>query len=195
MGSRWYVMRTKPRSESLAVQEIMQQNLDAFCPMITTDRINRYNNPKPLFPGYVFMRMDLEINDWPELTTWHHVIGLLHFDGEPPSLSDDTIHEINIRCQSLNEDGGIWDRYNPGDWVQIISSTIPGVAQVLEDGKSYGSPVRVLLNLFERLVPVKISRADLLPLEESIEKNHAPRRTRGKGRWIQGFGPRAMNAQ
>ena len=194
-GARWYVIRTKPRAEFLAAKEMGRDDRDdieIFSPLITTDLINNGQTPVPLFPGYIFMRLDAVKFGWPSLRSRQHVLGLLNFDGDAPWLPDQIIDELKQRCDTLNEDGGIWRRYEPGDWVQVVNSTLQGLAQVVEDGKSSNAPVRVMLQLFERLVPVQVSRHNLQPMESAPNQNLAPRRTRGGRRWIQGFGPKAL---
>ena len=190
---RWYVVRTKPRSESLAAKEMSREDIEIFSPLITTDQINDGLTLVPLFPGYIFIRLDAETYGWPSFRARQHVLGLLNFDGDAPWLPDQIIDELKLRCESLSEEGGIWRKYQPGDWVQVVNSTLQGLAQVVEDGKSSNAPVRVLLHLFERLVPVQVSRRNLQPMEDAPRQNLAPRRTRGSRRWIQGFGPRALS--
>ena len=195
MGHRWYVLRTMPRSEALAARELSFDDSDVFSPFVKTPPVGNKPTKVPLFPGYIFIRLDTESQGWPSLRFGQHSLGLLNFDGEVPWLPDEVIAELKLRCDQINEEGGTWRRYEPGDWVQVVSSTIQGLAQVVEDGKTAQTPVRVLLQLFERLVPVKVSRHDLQPFDEASKKqDHAPRRTRGSGRWIQGFGPRAVAA-
>ena len=195
MVARWYVVRTKPRSESLAAREMTRDDIEIFSPQITSDQTNNGLTPVPLFPGYIFMKLDPETHGWPSFRSGQHVLGLLNFDGDAPWLPDAVIDELKLRCDSLNEEGGIWRRYQPGDWVQVVTSALQGLAQVVEDGKSSRSPVKVLLQLFERLVPVQVSRHDLQPLAGAPKKKPIPRRTRGGGRWIQGSGPRALPAR
>ena len=187
IAPRWYVVRTKPRSETLAALELNRQDVEIFSPLI-----NNGQTPTPLFPGYIFMRSDDENQDWPSFRNSQNILGLLNFDGDAPWLPEQVIEELKSRCEGLNEVGGIWRTYQPGDWVQVVNSTLQGMAQVIEDGKSSNSPVRVLLHLFERLVPVQVSRQNLQPLENAPKKNFAPRRTRGSRRWIRGFGERAL---
>ena len=199
MAQRWYVVRTMPRSEFRAAGELDRDDSEVFAPLINTPLAGKFpgSSPSaaPLFPGYIFVRTDLKANGWPSFRSSQHIIGLLNFNGEVPWLPDELITELKQQCNRINGEGGIWRRYEPGDWVQVVSSTFQGLAQVVEDGKTAQTPVRVLLQLFERLVPVQVPRHDLQPIEEPSKNSaHTPRRTRGKGRWIQGFGPRAMAA-
>ena len=191
-GFHWYVLRTKPRSESLATMEMRRDGIEIFSPMITNDEINNGQTPVPLFAGYIFARIDTETHGWPYLRPGQHVLGLLNFDGNVPWLPDQLIDELKLQCTSLNEEGGIWKRYQSGDWVEVVNSTLNGIAQVIEDGKSSNASVSVLLRLFERLVPVKVSRHDLRPMYNVPKQYTAPRRTRGRNRWIHGFGPKSL---
>ena len=191
MGHRWYVVRTRPRSEKLAARELDQDNIEVFSPSVKTRSVGSGTIEGPLFPGYILIRLDPESDGWPSFRFGQHALGLLNFGGELPWLPDEVIAELKQQCDRINQVGGVWTRYQPGDWVRVVSSTIQGVAQVVNDGKTPQTPVRVLLQLFERLVPVQVHRHELQPLEESPdEKTHGPRRTRGSGRWIRGFGPR-----
>ena len=192
MGHRWYVVRTKPKSEFLTVGELNRVDIEVFSPLVKTPG-RTGSVVTPLFPGYVFVRLDWESQGWPSFRFGQHALGFVKFNGEVPSLPDEVIADLRQRCDWINQEGGTWRRFKPGDWVNVVSSTIQGLAQVVEDGKTAQAPVRVLLQFFERLVPVQVPRHELQPLDDSSrDKDHASRRTRGRGRWIQGFGPRAL---
>ena len=196
MGHRWYVVRTKPRSELLAANELRDDELEIFSPIVTSLSDQGRSTALPLFPGYIFVRFDMDSVGWPSFRYGQSVLGFLNFNGEVPSLPDEVIFELKQRCENLNQNGGIWKRYRPGDWVQLVSSTIQGIAEVVEDSKSANGPVKVLLQLFARSVPAQVSRHDIQPFDEPSNKHdRQPRRTRGGGRWIQGIGPRAVVTQ
>ena len=193
MGHRWYVVRTKSRSEFLAARELIRDDLEVFAPLVSTSRAHNGPIPAPLFPGYIFIRLDSESGGRPSFRFGQYAFGLVNFNGEFPWLSDEVIAELKQRCDSINQEGGIWRRYQSGEMVRIVSSSIQSLAQVVEDGKTPQSRVKILLQFLDRLVPAEVSREDLQPVEEKSEsKIHAPRRTRGGGRWLHGFGPRAL---
>ena len=201
MGFRWYVVRTKPRAESMAATELERGGLEVFSPLVK--KPHPYVGPGlvPLFPGYIFIRIDPETQVWPSFRSGTYVLGLVNFRGELPSLPDEEIADLKQRCSQLNIEGGIWTRYQRGDRVRIVSPSIQSLAEVVEDGNTPQSRVKVLLHFMDRLVPADVHRENLQPLHSqplhSVDgstenKRHAPRRTRGKGRWLQGFGPRAL---
>ena len=48
----WYLIKTKPRQEKLAKQNLKNQGYRAFCPIV---KIN--NRLVVLFPGYLFVQL------------------------------------------------------------------------------------------------------------------------------------------
>ena len=193
MGFKWYVIRAKPRSDFLAVSELERDGIEVFAPAVKRRRLRTEPIKAPLFPGYLFVRCDPEDTGWPTIRPGQHVLGWVNFRGEVPWLADDVIANLKLRCDELNQEGGLWRRYKPGEMVRINSSSIQSLAQVLEDGKTSQSRVKVLLTFLDRLVPAQVSREDLQPVEVTSEsKVHPPRRTRGRGRWIQSFRPPAL---
>ena len=61
-GTRWYVLRTKPKSEERADNYLHQHGIETFLPWIETPRYISGTQNKlltPLFPGYLFARFDL----------------------------------------------------------------------------------------------------------------------------------------
>ena len=193
MGPKWYVIRAKPRSDFLAADELERDGIEVFAPSVKIRRLRSEPIKSPLFPGYLFVRCDPENNGWPSIRPGQHVLSWVNFSGEVPWLRDEVIANLKLRCAELNQEGGLWKRYKPGELVRINSSSIQSLAQVLEDGNTPQSKVKVLLAFLDRLVPAQVSREDLQPVVETSESNvHPPRRTRGRGRWIQGFRPPAL---
>jgi len=194
MGRRWYVVRTRPRSESLAADKLEQSGYQIFSPVVVHPPEKDRRGFSPLFPGYLFIRLDqpsnisnLHSNEFP-------ILGILNFGGEAAWLADSVIENIRIKCEQLNRDTNTWTRYTPGDWVQVVSPAIQGIGEVVSGGKTAQARVKVLMELFERIVPVSVSRVDLRPFEGPLQtKTTAPRRTRGRGRWIRGFGSRSSS--
>ena len=101
------------------------------------------------------MRLNPESSGWPSFRLSQHAIGFVNFNGEFPWLPDEIIAELKQRCDVINQEGGIWRRYQPGDWVQVFSSTIQGLAQVVEDGKTLGVQSQLTPDLEGRLPVTK----------------------------------------
>jgi hypothetical protein len=76
--------------------------------------------------------------------------------------------------------------------VRITSKILESVAHVVDQPKSSQGRVKVLLEFMGRLVPAQVPWEQLQPIyDDPLETRQTPRRTRGGGRWVRGFGPRA----
>ena len=192
-GMKWYVIRTEPQADYLAAEELERAGFETFFPRIK--RVSPKKGPAdgPLFPGYLFLRWDLEAEGKPSLRRAPHVSGWVSFDGVVIPVPDEAIAELADRVEAVNMNGGLWRRFKPGDQVYVASKTIQGLAQVVEEGKSPQARVRVLMEFMGGLVPAQVPREDLQPVAEEPGSNfRSARRTRGQGRWIRGFGPRGV---
>ena len=195
MPQRWYVIRTEPHSEYLAVSELEGDGLQIYFPRVKTVRPRPGHADSPLFPGYLFIRCDLEGTGQPSLSRAPHVSGWVRFGGIAPAVPEKVISELAQRVESLNREGGLWTRFRPGQKVRVMSFNLESAAEVVEDAKSPHGRVRVLLDFMGRLVSAQLPWQDLRPItDDSSEQHRGPRRTRGRGRWIQGFGPRAVTS-
>ena len=70
MSSRWYVLRSKPHKESFLYGQLRAHKIESYCPVINANPVNpRARKKKPLFPGYIFIHIDLseiEISSLPD---------------------------------------------------------------------------------------------------------------------------------
>jgi transcriptional antiterminator RfaH len=191
MALNWYVLRTEPRAEYLAADALDREGLEVYLPL---DR-GPYSRPgrpdAPLFPGYLFLRCDPDTDGWPSFRGIHRVAGWINFGGQVHVIPDQDLSELARRVDMMNHQGGLWRRFQPGERVRIVSKTLETLAEVVEEPKSSRAKVRVLFEFMGRLVSGQIPWENVRPIEESPrEMQRAPRRTRGKGRWVNGFGPR-----
>ena len=190
MAGNWYVVRTEPRAEYLAADELKRDGYDIYLPRVTIPQTSGKRLERPLFPGYLFLRCDPQTQGWPTFRKGNRVSGWVDFGGVVPSLPDGVVTALMQRLETVNSQGGLWKRFRPGDRVRVSSNNLQSLAEVTEEAKSPQSRVKVLLRFMGRMISAQVPWEDLEAVEESpVEVQRAPRRTRGRGRWIQGFGP------
>ena len=194
MVQHWYVVRTEPRSENAAASELRRAGFEALLPSVKTPHPRTGDSEIPLFPGYLFLKCDME--SAPQLITLApHVSGWVSFGGTVPPLPEEFVPSLMQRLESIGQEGGLWRRFSKGEIVQIAAGNVEGLAEVLEEPKSPRDKARVLMEFMGRLVRAQVPWQDLRPVEDGPIPNHrGPRRTRGRGRWIQGFGQRSLAA-
>ena len=192
MAQRWYAIRTEPRAEYVAAKELERDGYEVFFPRIKAAYPRVGHDDIPLFPGYMFLRCDPEMDGWPSFRSGHRVYGWLNFGGDVASLPETDVIELKARVDNINSHGGVWRRYLPGELVRVLAHGMANVAEVVEEPKSPHWRVKVLLEFMGRLVSAQVGWQDVSPINETTARmSSAHRRTRGKGRWIRGFGSRA----
>lgn len=190
MGRQWYAARTKPRAESLAATELSGDGFEIFSPWVKAPHARAGYIEAPLFPGYLFLRCDPESEGWPTFRPAHRILGWVNFEGKVPSLPDEVISELMARSEGINQQGGLWKRFQVGERVRVVSHSIDGLAEILEEAKSPQSRAKVLIEFMGRLVQAQVPWENLEAVQDKPDgSGRAPRRTRGKNRWIRGFGP------
>jgi transcriptional antiterminator RfaH len=193
MGLEWFVLRLQPRSEYLAAGELARDGFQIFFPCVKAPTLRVGHADEPLFPGYLFLRYDPASDGWPSFRPAHRVTGWVSFEGFTPSIPDDVVEELVRRVDELNAANGLWRRYLPGEKVEVKSGNLQGLAEVVEGAKSPEGRARVLLQFMGRLVPMLVPWENLYPVQNLHHpRPQAPRRTRGRGRWLRDYRPQPV---
>ncbi len=195
MSRSWYVLRTRPRSEGVAAAALEREGMELFLPRVRRPDADAGGASAPLFPGYIFLRQDMEGKRLPPLDRFPGVLGWVEFDGVVPTVPDEVIADLARRVEAINHGGGLWARFQAGQRVRVVSEHMDVLARVLEEPRSPQARVRVLLEFMGRLVSAQVPWASLQPVQSDAglpAQAHKARRTRGRGRWTKGFGPRAV---
>ena len=195
MSHRWFVIHTEARAEYLASYALNRDGYQTYFPRIRAayPRLGHMNTP--LFPGYLFLRLDPDNDGWPVFRPSHKIVGYVRFGIEIPSLSDTVVNDLMERVSSINEGGKLPIAFQEGDVVEVTMSSFNTTARVLESGNSSKGTVKVLLEFMGRLVNAEVPWQHIqsvIPenqpesVDSDIGTSQLPRRTRGKGRWIRG---------
>jgi transcription antitermination factor NusG len=187
---KWYIVRAEPQADFLAASELLNAGFEIFSPRVKAHQAGNGPHMAALFPGYLFLKWDLEGQGKPSFHGAPHVAGWVNFEGVAPAVPDDVIRELAHRVERINGDGGLWRRFQTGDRVRIVSGKLEGLGEVVEPTSSPQSRVRVLMQFMGRLVSAQVPWNSLEPLgDRPMERGKLPRRTRGQGRWIRGAQP------
>ena len=140
--------RTTPLAEYVARDHLRTAGLEVFLPCGQTRTRRAGHHDTPLFPGYLFLRYDLETQGWGALRRFSQLVGLVTFGGEAPSVPDEVIDELAVKAETMSGRGGLWPRYQPGDRVSVSVGPIESLAEVVEGVSLPTARVRVLLEFF-----------------------------------------------
>jgi transcriptional antiterminator RfaH len=159
MALQWYVLHSKPNKEDQAWQQVRSQGFETFYPRIQVTPVNpRARTIKPYFPGYLFVRADLEDVGISTFQWMPFVHGLLSFGEGPTAVPDTLIGTIKQQVQAIIQAGGeLLYTLAPGDPIIIRSGPFAGYEGIFDMRLSGKDRVRVLLDLLQdRAVPVDL---------------------------------------
>jgi transcriptional antiterminator RfaH len=156
-GSRWYVAQTRPHSEAKASLHLRRQGFAIYLPRYLKQRRHARRIEKiaaPLFPGYLFVSVDMAAQQWLSIDSTIGVARLVR-DGERPA----SVPQVVIDALVTREDANGFvqldrrPRFSPGDRIRVVGGAF-GDCYGLYDGMSARERVAVLLDLLGRKVRV-----------------------------------------
>ena len=98
MSALWYALRSKPRKEEVVSKQARDQGFEVFFPRLKVHTVNpRARAIQPYFPGYLFVRADIDAVGMSIFQWMPHSVGLVCFGGEPAPVPDNLVHAIRQR--------------------------------------------------------------------------------------------------
>jgi transcriptional antiterminator RfaH len=156
---RWYLAQTQPRAEAKASLNLRRQGFEVYLPRYLKQRRHaRRVEPvtAPLFPGYVFVAIDINAQRWLSIDSTFGVTRLVR-DGDRPAAVPPAI--INALKSREDAKGLIVldqrPRFLPGDKVRVLEGAFRD-CYGLYDGMNAGERVAILLDLLGRKVRVAL---------------------------------------
>lgn len=162
---QWYAVHTKARQEHVALENLHRQAFESFLPLIRQSRHRRgrwREVTEPLFPGYLFTRLDMQAENIAPIRSTRGVSGLVRFGGNHVPVPDSVVESL-IAIQD-STDGIICTAtlFRHGDRVTIASGPLAGLEGVFL-GASGEERVCLLLDFLGKQQRIHISRHQIAP--------------------------------
>ena len=130
----WHIIQLKRNSHRLAERNLNQQGFTTFLPLqhFTSKSRSKFStNIKPLFPGYMFVRVDLYGKPWQKVNSTLGVSRLICQDGIPTRVPEEIIAALMSRCDSSGKLLPPKSLTN-GDSVKVISGALANFVASVE---------------------------------------------------------------
>ena len=144
----WYVIQTKPKKEEEAKSYLSTKGVEIFNPLLETFllRNGRMNKElKPLFPGYIFGKFDLDQN-YP-LVRWAKGVKKVLGFGEYPTPIPEEVVEIIKERTDTHGIVRLKCHFQTNDLIRIKTGPLKDLLGIFERWVSDGERVRILLNM------------------------------------------------
>jgi transcriptional antiterminator RfaH len=153
----WLVVNSHANQERVAIGNLVRQHYETYCPMILKRRSHARRVEeviRPLFPGYLFARLDPLRERWRPIASTIGVRSIVHFGETLGTISDDFIHSLRLR----ENDGLILSpktTYQVGQQVRLNAGAFDGViATVLAVDEK--QRLTILMDILQRQVRIKV---------------------------------------
>jgi transcriptional antiterminator RfaH len=160
----WAVVNTHPHREPVARDHLRRQGFDVYCPLMRRRRTHarRVENVlRPLFPGYLFVHVEVESMRWRPILSTVGVRALVRF-GDRLALLDEAFLQ-NLRAREV--DGAIARPampYRVGQQVRLDGGPFDGVVATILSLDEKDRLV-VLMDLLQRRVPARLAAGQVIP--------------------------------
>lgn len=154
------IVYTRPREEHRAERHLIQQGYPVFLPLC---RVARSDEPKPLFPRYLFIWIPADSPRQPISNTRGVSYLLRRPSGDPCNIPEHEIEKIRSR---MDADGGavclfgdqpIRRSFTPGDRIKVIDGPFFGFEGVFS--RRDKDRIYALFNILGRETPTILSEA------------------------------------
>ena len=152
--SRWYLLSTKSRSEKTACDNLNNQGHETFLPTLT-----HTNNPKTLFPGYIFVRPRPGAS-YTSINSTRGVKQFIRFGDIFPGISERLIEFLKTRIEHFETLAMNQEKYQKGQIVYVKNGPFKNFEAVF-DAYDTDKNIFILLKFIERTQKIKVREADL----------------------------------
>ncbi len=125
----WYAVQTKPQQERRAQKNLINQGYECVLPQCQRERLRRgvrTLHDEPLFPRYLFTRLDSVSMNWAPIRSTRGVIGLVCFGGVAAAIPAGVVEALmqrNVPKENL---------FSAGDHVIITAGPFAGLECIFE---------------------------------------------------------------
>lgn len=149
---RWYLIQTKPRQESRAEEHLQRQNFECYRPKKPRNTCNDKAD-EALFPGYLFIRLDRQLDNWYPIRSTRGVARVVSFGSEPTPIRDELIEQLRQRLATPTHTDE--PKFQPGDRVQLHGGGFHELDAIFVSTDGDERSV-ILLNLLQREQKIRV---------------------------------------
>jgi transcription termination/antitermination protein NusG len=163
MDLNWFALSVKSRHEFTVTGELHRKGIDTFLPSVM--KVRQWKDRKkrvefPLFPGYVFVSIVPDPEEFVRVVTTRGTVRLLALEpGHPTPIPGEEINALKIIMNS-GEDIDVYPGLKQGARVRVRNGVFQGAEGVLAK-KDDNQMLLVSIDILGRSVGVRILAADV----------------------------------
>ena len=163
MSTSWFVVQTQARAEAKARRHLINQGFVTYMPVYRRHVRHARRNEivlRPLFPSYLFVRLDPELHRWRSINGTIGVRQILGHGETPRYVPNRIIDEIVAREDETGAVKLAPPIFNPGQAVRLAEGAFADVSGLFEEMRDEHRAV-LLISLLGRKVQVYVPAAEV----------------------------------
>ena len=159
----WFLVRSKPRQEAVALTNLTRQGYESYLPMFSTEKIVRRKQTmvqEPMFARYLFVRLDTtgQGKSWSPIRSTLGVSELVCFGNKAAKVDEALIDMLREREAWQGEQPK--SLFHEGENVVITKGAFAGLQAIYQMNDSEGRAM-VLLDFLSKPVAMKVNADSL----------------------------------
>ncbi|MBC2694534.1 MAG: UpxY family transcription antiterminator [Desulfobacteraceae bacterium] len=158
----WYVLHTKSRFESVLNDGLIKKSIEVFLPKIKVRSKRRDRKAiiqVPLFPGYLFVKSDLDPYEHIEIVKTVGAVRIIGNKDGPLAVSNESIESLQIMVAG-NNDVTTGKHLRKGDIVMVVNGPFTSVTGTFISYKGKERVV-VYIEALGQFASVEVSEEDV----------------------------------
>ena len=165
--SAWFLVRSKPRQESVALTHLARQGYESYLPLFAAEKLVRRKSTvvqEPMFARYLFVRLDTSGHErgqgqsWSPIRSTVGVSELVCFGSRPAQVDDALI--ATLREREIAQQASPTTLFAHGDSVRITEGAFVVLEAIYQMNDAEGRAM-VLLDLLSKPVAMTIDAVGL----------------------------------
>ena len=154
----WYLIKTKSRQEYVAIKNLENQKYSTYCPTITIK-----NKHIVLFPGYLFIYLDKEKENWSPIRSTRGVVNFVRFGLNFAQVPDTIVKFLKANELINKEKLNNLNRFKSGDKIQITDGVFKNCVAIFKSSKPQ-ERVLLLMNILGQQQSITIKQESVIRL-------------------------------
>ena len=136
----WYLLTTKPNQDQRAEDNLKNQGYLIYRPQVKIPkniRGKRVNRLESLFPRYIFIQLDIEIDNWSPIRSTLGVSGFVRFGLHPAVVPNELISYLKANEDKLETQAVALEEFQLDEKIEVLGGIFKGYEGIFQkpDGK------------------------------------------------------------
>lgn len=158
---KWFLVRCKSKQEQRASVNFSNQSITSYFPTVDVIKVVRgkkQTKQEALFPGYLFVHLDLLSGAASKVNYTFGVYGFVKFAGNPQQVPDELIAELKtLESQTIDTS------LQAGEQVTINNDQYKNIRAIFLEAESEKRSI-LLVELLNQQVKLSVENSDITPV-------------------------------